>query len=158
MANFPTEPVPIDLFEQKIHTIKLEHEQEIKRMTDQHEHGKERQIKLMERRKKFYDLFRSYMSQDQIKQLINHGKLCVRCHSLGQSKEEDFSQKMIIEGQIYCDVHGDLQKNHRPIHNEESGEMNCESCAILDCPFKSPDHYRNQRDGEGCPECYDMYF
>jgi len=92
------------------------------------------------------------LSPERCMALINHNRLCCLCEE--NARLEKYQKGHVINGNIYCDGHGDLMLNHRPSHPETVA--NCYSCAALECPFLSEDHDIN--DPEKCPECREAFF
>jgi hypothetical protein len=145
-----------ELFDEKIIQINQDFQKRIQYLTKE----KSEETSRVEQKKQLYNHFKQNLSENQVKRLLN-GKLCVLCHYNTLLKH--YTQKHVINNQIYCDEHGELMIHHRPIHPENTKD--CEKCAILDCPYRNPDHNQDpfpRRGGgyseTGCPDCLEAFY
>jgi len=135
------------LFDQKIKEI----QQRFLKDAESRNKQKIDEIQQIENKRKLYELFKQHFSKDQVTSLLVFGGgFCVLCHR--NCRINDYSQKIIIDDSIYCDTHGQLLMNHKPIHDEFVEK--CEDCAVLHCPFRNPDH----AEPEECPDCKEAFF
>jgi hypothetical protein len=137
----------MDLFQKKRKQI----EEDYKKRRAILEWSKCYQFAKLEDIKTLYQRFHHRMSQWRIERLLD-GEGCLLCHE--NTRLQDFSKGHIIEDRLYCDQHGDLLLEHRPIHKQ--GVVGCKDCAILECSFRNPEHNIELGD-HGCEECRGIY-
>lgn len=140
------------IFEQKIQNIVNDYDKYQRHLEEE----KRINIARVEEKRNLYNKFQNHLDEHSLKKLLD-GKLCILCHRNTQLKH--YTKQHVIQNNIYCDEHGDLMLEHRPVHPESTNA--CEKCAILDCPFRNPDHNNppsNDRDETGCPDCYEAYY
>jgi len=86
-------------------------------------------------------------NQWRLKRLMKHGNLCYICHR--NDTPANYTQKYILDGNIYCDAHGKIKSEHSTTHPEKVKD--CQDCALLDCPYLCDSH--NITDPSDCHEC-----